>query len=80
MKTATYFASAAILPIMMGMATLVPASATPASPTQLKLLAGNQSANVQTVHCRRFVHVHRRCVVWRAGVCRRWVKYRHRCG
>lgn len=80
MKTATYFASTAILPIMMGMASLASASAAPASPTQLKLLLGDQGAQVQTVHCRRFVHVHRRCVKWRAGVCQKWVKYRHRCG
>jgi hypothetical protein len=80
MRTSRVLASAAILPLIMGMAHLAPASAAPVSAAQLKLLAGNQSANVQSVHCRRFVHVHRRCVVWRAGVCRRWVKYRHRCG
>lgn len=80
MKTSTVLASAAIIPIMMGMAQPAPAAAAAPAPTQLKLLLGDQRAQVQTVHCRSFVHVHRRCTLWRAGVCRRWVKYYHRCG
>ncbi|MFM1814072.1 MAG: hypothetical protein RLZ98_767 [Pseudomonadota bacterium] len=80
MKVSTVLASAAILPIMIGMAQLAPAAAAAPAPTQLKFLFGNQNANVQTVHCRRFVHVHRRCTLWRGGVCRRWIKYTHRCG
>lgn len=80
MSVPTIAASATILPIILGMALLTPAVAVPASPTQSKLIAGDQSATVQTVDCRRYVHAHRRCTVWAGGVCRRWVTYTHRCG
>ena len=80
MKVSKVLAFMTLLPIMTGMAHVAPADAAPAPPTQLKKIAGGQSPKVQTVHCRRYVHVHRRCVVWRGGVCRRWVRYRHRCG
>lgn len=80
MKVSTVLASAFILPIMMGMAQLPPAAAAVPAPTQLKLLLGDQRAQVQSVHCRRYIHVHRRCTVWTGGVCRRWVSYTHRCG
>lgn len=80
MKTLKVLASASLLPIVLGMAAVAPAGAAPASPAQLKLLTWNQSVKLQTVHCRRFIHVHRRCVLWRGGICRRWVRYRHRCG
>jgi hypothetical protein len=80
MKISSVFASTAILPILMGMAQLAPAAAATPTPTQLRLLFGDHSANVQTVDCRGYVHTHRRCTLWRAGVCRRWVSYTHRCG
>jgi len=80
MKSHNVSVSAVLVSIILGMGALAPAGAAAISPAKLKLLTGNQSAKVQTVHCRRFVHVHRRCVAWRAGVCRRWVRYRHRCG
>lgn len=80
MQNIKILASAILVPIVLGTAALAPVSAAPASPAQLKLLTGNQSAKSQKVHCRRFIHVHPRCVVWRGGLCRRWVRYRHRCG
>lgn len=80
MKVSKLVASTTILLIMMGMAHLSAAAAAAPAPAQLKLLFGDQSTNLQTVHCRRFVHVHRRCTLWRGGICRRWVRYTHRCG
>ncbi len=80
MRVPTVAAFALILPIIMGMALPTPAVAVPASPTQYKLIAGDQSATVQKVDCRRYVHTHRRCTVWQGGACRRWVTYTHRCG
>lgn len=82
MKSIKVLTSATLLAIVSSMSHLALAAvAAPAlTPPQLNLLIGNENANIQTVHCRRFVHVHRRCVVWRGGVCRRWVRYRHRCG
>ncbi|MGF1651660.1 MAG: hypothetical protein ACFCUN_14550 [Hyphomicrobiaceae bacterium] len=80
MKVSKLLASATILTLMMGMASLAPASAASASPTQLKLLSGDQKSQVQKVHCRRFPHTHRRCTSWQGGVCIRWVSYTHRCG
>lgn len=79
---ASKFAAGVILPFLV-LAQASSADAAPASAAaagQLGLLIGAQAATVQTVHCRTFVHVHRRCTLWRGGVCRRWVKYRHRCG
>ena len=40
----------------------------------------SEAATLQLIHCRVYLHSHRRCTAWRAGVCRRWVTYRHRCG
>lgn len=80
MKAYKVLAVASILPFMMGIAHLAPASATPAIATQSKLIAGGQNSQVQTVDCRSYVHVHRRCTLWRGGVCRRWIKFTHRCG
>lgn len=79
MKMSSAWVSAAILPIIMGLAQLAPASAALISAAPFKFLVGDQSARVQMVHCRHFVHVHRRCTLWSAGICRRWVRYTHRC-
>lgn len=67
-------------PIIVGFASIAPAVAAPAAPTLLKLHTISQSKKVQKVHCRRVRHTHRRCTLWRGGVCRRWVQYTHRCG
>lgn len=82
MKALKVLASATLLPMVVGMAHLTPAAAAPTlAPTyQFKLLFGDQNATVQTVRCRRYIHVHRRCTLWRGGICRRWVSYTHRCG
>lgn len=79
----TAFRSAACLGLLlpiMGIAQVAPAGAVSASPAQIAPLTGSQSTTMQTVHCRRYFHTHRRCLVWRYGVCHRWVTYRHRCG
>lgn len=72
--------STTILTVMMGIASLAPASAVSAPQTPLTPLIGAESGKVQTVHCRAFLHTHRRCTLRRLGVCRRWVSYTHRCG
>ncbi len=78
MKAST-LAPAVIVPFMLA-AQLSLADAAPVFSPQLSLFVGTPVATVQTVHCRQFVHVHRRCVVWRGGICRQWVRYQHRCG
>lgn len=82
MTVSKVLVSTTILSVMIGMAHLSPATAAAAAPApaQIKLLFGDQGANLQTVHCRRFLHTHRRCAVWAGGYCRRWVRYTHRCG
>lgn len=77
------FRSAACLALLLpitGIAQVAPAGAVPASPVQTAPLTSAQGTTLQTVHCRRFVHTHRRCTVWRGGYRHRWVSYRHRCG
>lgn len=73
-------AVATILPFVMGITHLAPAVAAPAITTQFKLIASGENSQMQTVDCRRYVHSHRRCTLWAGGVCRRWVRYTHRCG
>ncbi len=79
MKVAKLLASAHILTVMIGTASVASASAASVSPTQLELLLGGQSTQVQKIDCRRYIHAHRRCTVWAGGVWRRWVTYTHRC-
>lgn len=79
MKAFRALVSAVILPIMVT-AHAGPVGAAAPSPAQLERLIGSQAAPVQPVHCRRYLHTHRRCVLWQGGDCHRWVDYRHRCG
>ncbi|MEM7748592.1 MAG: hypothetical protein AAF346_10100 [Pseudomonadota bacterium] len=80
MNTSKFIAIAAAAPMVIGVALTAPAVAAPFAASKLQLLTTSPKAQVQDVHCRRFVHAHRRCTLWRGGVCRRWVTYRHRCG
>lgn len=80
MNTTNMLALAITAPLMIGLALSAPAVAAPLAPAKLDVLTKGPKAQLQPVHCRRFVHVHRRCTLWRGGVCRRWVTYRHRCG
>ena len=80
MKASRLLAAIAMIPIMIGSTHIAAAGPVPLSLNKFELLKSSQNAKLKTVHCRRFVHVHRRCTLWRGGVCRRWVSYRHRCG
>ena len=79
MKADCFKALLVVAPILIG-AAVTPASAVPATWSPLELLKSTKSTSVQPVHCLRVRHTHRRCTLWRNGVCRRWVKYTHRCG
>ena len=74
------FAFLAAASFMLGMGNLVPAEASPLPPPKANFFTMQNGEKLQTVHCRRYLHTHRRCTLWRRGVCRRSVTFRHRCG
>ena len=80
MKNFRSFAVLTLLLPIIGIAQAVPARAVPASAVEMTPLISSQSTKLQKVDCRRYVHTHRRCTLWRGGYCQRWVTYTHRCG
>jgi hypothetical protein len=65
-----------LLALLAGAAT----AATPGASNLSTILPSLSPSLVESVHCRRFVHTHRRCIRWRGGACRSWRVVRHRCG
>lgn len=80
METFRTAACLALLLPLMGIAQSAPAGAVPAAPVQITPLTRAKTTTLRTVDCRRYVHTHRRCMLWSSGYCRRWVTYSHVCG
>jgi hypothetical protein len=58
-----------------------PALSSHAAPVQSMLpgLENSEDASVTPIHCRRYRHCHSRCVRRAFGICRKRVRYCHRC-